>query len=160
MPYHNINVLYDTERVLNDVKNLEYKPLVHHYDGKISPNWQMASLPADSYTCRVCDDIVALFETKLQTPARALKFSPPQINKKHVDAVLTKGVINIVVEDGFELEIEDRRYQFHTSIFDVKKMHRLPDIHSTIHLIRMDVEKVYSELLATAIKKNLLVPNE
>lgn len=156
MPYHNLNVHYDSDRILKEIFCLEYKPLVQHIDGKTYPNWLLADLPKDSYTIRVCDEIVALFETRLQTPARALRFAPPQINNAHTDGPLARGVINIVIEDGFKLEIEDTLYDLHTSIFDVKKMHRLVDIHSTIHLIRIDVISMYSELLETGIKKNLL----
>ena len=79
------------------------------------------------------------------------------MNDDHADAVLARGVINIVIENGFKLELEGQLYDFRTSIFDVKKMHRLPDIHSTIHMIRMDVHKMYSELLQTAREKNLIL---
>lgn len=156
MPYHDINVKYDKDRILSEIKDLDYKPLVHHLDGRVTSEWLLCDLPIDSYTTTVCNEIVNLFETSLQVPARGLRFAPPQINQKHIDAELAKGVINIVIEDGFKLEIEDKLYDFHTSIFDVKRMHRLPDIHSTIHMIRMDVFKKYDELLEVAIRKNII----
>lgn len=157
MLYCNLNIKYDAERILSEIKDLDYQPLVHHYDGRRAPDWLLANLPLNSYTKQVCDNIVADFETQLQTPARALRFSPPQTNQRHADAVLARGVINIVIEPGFKLELEGELYDFRTSIFDVKKIHCLPDIHSTIHLIRMDVVKMYSELLETAKQKNLIL---
>ena len=156
MPYHNLNINYDRGRILGEIAGLEYKPLVQHIDGETYPNWLLADLARDSYTIQVCRDIAAAFETRLQTPPRALRFAPPQINNAHIDGPLARGVINIVIEEGFKLEIEDKLYDLNTSIFDVKRMHRLYEIPSTIHLVRMDVQKMYSELLETGLRKNLL----
>jgi hypothetical protein len=69
---------------------------------------------------------------------------------------MARGVINIVIEYGFELELEDKVYNLETSIFDVKREHRLKDIHSTIHMIRVDVGKCYDELVAIGKNKNLI----
>jgi hypothetical protein len=156
MPYYQLNISYDREKILSEVSQLNYSPLVQHLDGKTYPDWQLAALPKNSYSEKMCDNIVNLFETSLLVPARALRFMPPQINERHIDGPLAKGVINIVIGDGFYLEIEDLQYEFHTSIFDVKKEHRLLNIHSTIYLVRMDVEKVYHDLVTIGRNKQII----
>jgi len=156
MPYHRLNIPYDSEKILSEVKDLDYQPLVQHLDNETYPNWLLADLPKGSYTEEVCDEIVRLFDTRLLVPARALRFKPPQVNESHVDGPLARGVINIIIEDGFQLEVDGVVYDLHTSIFDIKKEHRLCDIHSPIHIIRMDVHKMYDELLSTAKEKNLI----
>ena len=156
MPYHRLNIPYDSQRILSEIENLEYLPLVQHLDNETYPNWLLASLPKDSYTVQVCNEIARLLETKLQLPPRALRFRPPQVNESHIDGPLARGVINLVIEDGFQLQIEDNVYDFCTSIFDVKKEHRLLDIHSTIHMVRMDVDKMYVDLVETGKKNNLI----
>ena len=157
MPYHQLNIPYDSAGILAEVQDLDYKPLVQHLDNQTYPDWLLADLPADSLTVRVCNEFVSLFETRLLVPARAIRFQPPQINESHIDGPLAKGVINIVIGDGFKLQIEDVEYDFHTSIFDIKRTHRLLDIHSTIYLIRMDVNHAYDKLLETALRKNLVI---
>lgn len=157
MLYCRLNIPYDKQKILNEIIGLEYKPLVQHLDKQTYPNWLLADLPQGSYTEQVCNEFVNLFETRLLVPARALRFSPPQVNESHVDGPLAKGVINIIIEEGFQLQIEDKVYDLHTSIFDVKKEHRLIDIHSTIHIIRMDVAKMYNDLLEIAIAKGINV---
>ena len=157
MPYHLLNIPYDSNTILNEIKDLDYKPLVQHLDNQTYPDWLLADLPVDSHIIQVCNEFVSLFETRLQVPPRALRFQPPQVNESHIDGPLAKGVINIVIGDGFKLQIEDKTYDFHTSIFDIKRMHRLLDIHSTIYLVRMDVKDAYDKLLETALRKNLVI---
>ena len=157
MPYRDIlNIPYDRQRILDEVRDLKYEELIISPDGKTAPDWLLASIPVDSYTTRICDDFVEAFETKLRSAPRVLRFSPPQVNARHVDEFLAKGVINLVIEDGFKVEIDDTEYDFHTSIFNIKRWHRLMDVHSTIHIIRMDVVDLYGDLLKTGIRKNLV----
>lgn len=154
MYFKRLNISYDLQRLRDELIPLSYNPFT--VNGNKLVDWPSCNLPRDSYANDVCMMIVDSFRTSLCVPPSALRFTPPHIVKRHIDDHHPESLFIIPLEDNFILEVEDEYYDFGAGLLNTKKFHRLVDVHSTIHIIRVSVNSSYQELVDTGIRKNLL----